>query len=85
MLSYAYETPEEMNMSIETQALKLPQKRRLALASALLASMDDAPGQKSEAESDATLRERLRQIDAGEVKTIQGKKVFKKIDRILKS
>ena len=68
--------------SILIEALQLPMQERAALASRLLASLDEQVDEGVDAAWEDEVAKRLKEIDEGDVKMIPGDVVMKEMRRI---
>ena len=64
-------------------ALNLDRKDRATLAERLIASIDDAPGAKSDEEWAEIAQRRLEEFRSGKVKTIPAEVVHEEVRRML--
>lgn len=68
--------------SILIEALKLPVQERAALASRLLASLDEQVDEGVDAAWDEEIAKRLKEIDEGKVKMVPGDVVMQELREI---
>ncbi len=65
---------------ISSEALRLPERERMALAHRLLKSVDEEPATDNDAAWEAVIARRIEDIDTGRVQTVSAEEFFARME-----